>query len=150
MTIEDLRKRSKLRLIVMSLSMTLPIFIVFLLGFGGFEFGENSVFLVFEPLPYIVCGVFLAWLIYKVCNYAVILRNDKYAEKVLIKKNDERNKFIKVKSYGLASQIFIYVMGVGCILTAFIDKSAFYSFLAVFGAFVLIEVIVRIVYKKIY
>ena len=85
MTIEDLRKRSKLRLIVMSLSMTLPIFIVFLLGFGGFEFGENSVFLVFEPLPYIVCGVFIAWLIYKVCNYAVILRNDKYAEKILIK-----------------------------------------------------------------
>ena len=150
MTIEDLRKRSKLKLIVMSLSMTLPIFIVFLLGFGGFEFGENSVFLVFEPLPYIVCGVFIAGLIYKVCNYAVILKNDKYAEKVLIKKNDERNKFIKVKSYGLASQIFIYVMGVACILTAFIDKSAFYSCITILAAFVLIEVIVRIVYKKIY
>ena len=95
MTLEELKKRSVKRLIVMSLSTILPIVIVIVLGVGQYSFSNDSVFKDFAGLPYMLCALFLAWLVYKIVDYILVLKNDDYANKKLIKRNDERNKFIK-------------------------------------------------------
>jgi hypothetical protein len=150
MTLEELKKRSVKRLIVMSLSTILPIVIVIVLGVGQYSFSNDSVFKDFAGLPYMLCVLFLAWLVYKIVDYILVLKNDDYANKKLIKRNDERNKFIKLKSGALSGKIFIYVMGLACILTAFFSKIVFYTCVSSFGIFILIELIVNLVYYNKY
>ena len=148
-TIESLRKKTTLRLTVMSTSLSLPIIIVLVLGIGKWKIGEeNSIFEKVPYVPYIIAVLLLGWIIWKIVGYIRILNSNEYAEKVLIIKNDERNKYIRLKSNDLILKIFIYALGVITIFSAFVDYQYFIACVGIFVVLVIINVIVTIYYNK--
>jgi hypothetical protein len=147
---ENLRKITKIKLGVMLSSMTLPIIIVVVMAVGRFEFTNQSIFYYWSPLPYIICALIEAYLAYKNYRYVKILRDDEYADYYLIKKNDERNKMIRLHTNALVHKIFIYVLGVVLVFTAFLDPGYFILAGGIALAFFVIHVAVSIYYKKKY
>lgn len=148
---DNLRKITKIKLIVMLLSMTLPLAVVLVMALGRFEaIYENSIFLEFQPLPYILAVLVEAYLLYKNLRYVKILKDDEFAEYVLVKKNDERNKAISLYSNALVHKIFMYVLGVALIFTAFMDAGYFYVVGALVLAFAIIHIAVGIYYHRKY
>lgn len=148
---ENLRKITKIKLIVMLLSMTLPIAVVLVMALGRFEkMYENSIFLSFQPLPYILAVLVEAYLAYKNYRYVKILKDDEYAEYILIKKNDERNKTIYLHTNALVHKIFMYILGIALILTAFMNAGYFYIVLSLVLSFLVVHVVVAIYYHKKY
>ncbi|RIA65022.1 hypothetical protein EI71_01665 [Anaeroplasma bactoclasticum] len=145
---ENLRKITKIKLGVMLSSMTLPIAIVIVMAVGRFEFSKESIFFYWSPLPYIICALVEAYLTYKNYRYVKILRDDEYADYYLIKKNDERNKMIRLHTNALVHKIFIYVLAVVLVFTAFLDKSYFIMAGGIALAFLVIHVAVSIYYNK--
>ena len=147
---ESLRKVCKIKLAVMLSSMTLPIAIVIVMAVGRFEFSNDSIFVDWQPLPYIICALVEAYLIYKNYRYVKILRDDEYADYYLIKKNDERNKSIRLHANSLAHKIFIYVLAVVLVFTAFLQKQDFYIVGGIALAYLIIHVAVLFYYNKKY
>ena len=136
LTKEELRRRSKYKLIVMIISVILPITIVIVFSVGDFDFSDDSVYNRWAPfsyvLPYLLLGSFLAWLIYKIVDYSLIIKSDKYLEKKLIYKNDERVKYIYRFTNALASKIFIYILSLLVIGARYFKHDYFWPLLAVF------------------
>ena len=148
---ENLRKVTKIKLIVMLLSMTLPLAVVLVMALGRFEeIYENSIFLEFPPLPYILAVMVEGYLLYKNARYIKILKDDEFAEYVLVKKNDERNKSISLLSNALVHKIFMYVLGVTLIFTAFMNAGYFYIVASLVLAFAIIHILVAVYYHKKY
>lgn len=149
MSLEELRKKTKLKLTVMSISMILPIIIVIVMGIGQFEIGESkSVFKAAPWVPYALCFIFLGYLVYKNVNYICILKSNEYANKVLVQKTDERNKFIKLNAKSLSNKIFIYAVCVVAIFSAFIDYQYFYTCIVIFVVYLVIYYLVLLYYTK--
>ena len=148
--IKELRKESKLKLIIMSLSLILPILVVIIMYIIDFSFITNSVFSSLPFVPGVICGIFALYIIAKIIKYMRILKDDEYANKVVIIKNDERSKFIVTNANNLASKIFIYVMGVFLIVAAFFWQSIFYTAIGIFIFFIVVRLIVLIYYRKKY
>ena len=147
---ESLRKITKIKLGVMLSSMTLPIIIVVVMAVGRFEFTNQSIFYYWSPLPYIICALIEAYLAYKNYRYVKILKDDEYADYYLIKKNDERNRFIKTTSNNLVTKIFIYVLVVIAIFAAFTNRVLFYTLLALLAIYLIIYIAVNIHYFRKY
>ena len=145
-----LRNTSKRKMIVMILSTTLPLIIVLVMSICQFEISDKSVFAALPFLPIVLCVLFEAYIALKIVKYVKILRSDDFAQRLIIKRNDERTKYINLKSYALVNKIFFYVIGLTCIFTAFVDIDVFYMCLAILLAFILIHVIVRVYYHKKY
>ena len=149
MSLEELKVKTKIKLTVMSISMLLPIIIVIVMGLGQWKIGESkAVFFEAPWAPYTVCAIFLGYLIYKNVNYIRILKCDDYANKVLVSKNDERNKFIKLNAKSLSSKIFIYAVSVVAIFCAFIDYQYFYTCIVIFVGYLVIYYLVLLYYTK--
>ena len=149
MSLEELKAKTKIKLTVMSISMLLPIIIVIVMGLGQWKIGESkAVFFEAPWVPYTVCAIFLGYLIYKNVNYIRILKCDDYANKVLVSKNDERNKFIKLNAKSLSSKIFIYAVSVVAIFCAFIDYQYFYTCIVIFVGYLVIYYLVLLYYTK--
>lgn len=149
MSLDELRSKTKLKLTVMSISMLLPIIVVIVMGVGQFEIGESKSIFNFAPwVPYALCVIFLGYLIYKNVKYIRILKNDKFANKVLISKCDERNKFIKLNAKSLSNKIFIYAVAVVAIFCAFIDYQYFYTCIVIFVVYLTIYYLVLLYYSK--
>ena len=146
--LEKIRNVTKKKLLIMSLSTTLPIII--LVGFIllHLEFKEKSIFNIVIWLPYVLFGLFEAYLAYKIIKYIRIIKNDDFASKLILEKNDERNKFIKLKAGSLSYKIFIYCMGIFLIISSLIDYRICIAIGVVFIAFILIHLIVNIYYEK--
>ena len=109
MSLEELKAKTKIKLTVMSISMLLPIIIVVVMGLGQWKIGESkAVFFEAPWVPYTVCAIFLGYLIYKNVRYICILKSDDYANKVLVSKNDERNKYIKLNAKSLSSKMILF------------------------------------------
>ena len=141
-----LRKSAKNKMIVMILSTLLPLIVVLVMSICKFEISDKSIFMTVPYLPIILCVVFEAYIACKITKYIRILKSDTYCDTLLIKKNDERRSYIRMKSYALVDKIFIYVIGLTCIFTAFVDSDVFYMCLAAGLGFVLIHVVVQIYY----
>ncbi len=147
---ENLRKVTKIKLGVMLSSMTLPIAIVIVMAVGRFEFTNESIFYYWAPLPYIICALVEAYLAYKNYRYIKILKDNEYADYCLIKKNDERNKAIRLHTNTLAIKIFAYVLAVVLVFTAFLAKELFIFAGSMALAFIIIQLAVSFYYKKKY
>ena len=145
-----LRHTSKRKMIVMILSTLLPLIIVIVMSLCNFKISDKSVFNALPFLPIVLCVLFEAYIALKIIKYIKILRNDDFANSLIIKRNDERTKYINMKSYALVDKIFFYVIGLACIFTAFVDADVFYMCLAADLSFILIHIIVRIYYNKKY
>lgn len=149
MSLEELKSKTKIKLTVMSISMLLPIIIIVVMGLGQWKIGESkSVFFEAPWVPYTVCAIFLGYLVYKNVNYIRILKCEEYANKVLIAKNDERNRCIKLNAKSLSSKIFIYAVGVVAIFCAFIDYQYFFTCIVIFAGYLVIYYLVILYYSK--
>ena len=146
--LEKIRNITKKKILIMSLSTTLPIIIFVGMRILHMEFKEKSLFHVYLWLPYVLVGVFEAYLIYKIIKYIRIMKDDEFANQIILKKTDERNKFIRLKAASLSYKIFLYVMGIFLIISSLIDYRFCIAIGVVFIAFILIHLIVNIYYAK--
>lgn len=150
---ENLRKITKIKLAVMLSSMTLPLIIIIVMAVVPFDFSgqeATSLFERFPPLPYIIAVLVEAYLAYKNYRYYKVLKDDDYAKYYMIKKNDERNKMIRLYTNALVHKIFIYILGVTLIAAAFVREDLFYAALGISLAFAIVHTIVYIYYSKKY
>ena len=156
-TFDKFLKSTKLKFIIMSISTLTPIIIIIVMNILGDTFInlENGVFadilktdmIVFT---YLLLALFEGVIIYKVYKYARILLNSDYANKEFIKKRDERNRFIKSQASNLITKIFIYVLVVITIFTAFTNRVLFYSLFFILIVYFIIYIIVTIYFYKKY
>lgn len=82
--------------------------------------------------------------------YIRILANNDFAEAEVIKRNDERNKYIKMKSYAMTIKVSLYLLGIALIVTAFINRMIFYTLLGVLLAGLIVYFIELIYYANKY
>ena len=154
---EKFLKFTKLKLIIMSISTLTPIIIVVVMSIlGNYLMSlQNTIFqdilktdmMVFT---YLLLAVFEGVIIYKVVRYLRIVSNNEYAKQEFIKKNDERNRFIKTTSNNLVTKIFIYVLVVSAIFAAFTNRVLFYTLLALLATYLIIYIAVNIHYFRKY
>ena len=148
---EHLIKMTKIKLIIMSLSTILPILLLLI-----FQFWINNLFqegTVVYDLIVFRYGIFVlleGYIGLKIAKYVKILTSVDYASSEVIRKNDERNKFIKLKTESFTIKILIYMMGIALIVTAFINRYIFYTLLGVLLVNLVVYFIVKIYYSKKY
>ena len=109
----------------MSLSTLLPILILVFMEL----IPENKESAVYDLIIFRY-GIFVlleGYIGIKIANYIRILTNVDYASNELIKKNDERNKYIRLKTESLTIKIAIYTLGIALIVTAFINRRIVFS-----------------------
>lgn len=147
-TLEHLRKISKIKLIIMSLSTILPILILFIMEL--IPENENSAVYDLIIFRYGILVLLEGYIGIKITGYVRILVNVDYASNELLKKNDERNKFIKLKTDSLALKIAIYMLGIALIITAFINRFIFYTLFFVLFTYIVVYLFVRLYYWKKY
>ena len=105
--IEHLRKTSKIKLIIMSLATLLPLSILFIMEFIPI----NNINSALPDLIIFRYGIFVlleGYIGIKISTYIRILTNVDFATNEVIKRNDERNRFIKLKTESLSIKIAIY------------------------------------------
>ena len=151
-TVKDLREQTKLKLLIMSMSLSVPIIVLVVLYALNTTILNDSVFVkksMFGSMPWVpgvVGGLFIVYILAKLFKYIRILKDDEYAKTVAIVKNDERNKFISASANNMASKIFIYVMCVATLVTAFFWTELFLGSLICLIIFIVIKVFVWIVF----
>ena len=145
---EKFLKFTKLKLIIMSISTLTPIIIVVVMSIlGNYLMSLQNT--IFQDI-YLLLVVFEGVIIYKVVRYLRIVSNNEYAKQEFIKKNDERNRFIKTTSNNLVTKIFIYVLVVIAIFAAFTNRVLFYTLLALLATYLIIYIAVNIHYFRKY
>ncbi len=147
-TLEHLRRVSKIKLIIMSLSTLLPILILFVMEL--IPKNENSAVPDLVIFRYGILVLLEGYIGIKIANYIRILTNVDYAENELLKKNDERNRFIKLKTDSMTIKIAIYALGIAMIVTAFINRWIFYTLLFVLLTYIVAYAFVKLYYWKKY
>jgi len=152
LTLEELRRRSLLKLIIISISLIIPLTVVLVMSIGDFDFSKNSFYNIWEPyshsFPYILLASFYIWLIYKVVDYSLILKSNEYAEKKIRYKNDERIRYIYMFTNSLASKIYIYVLSVSILFASFIKQEYFWPLICAFGLHWVIQISVYLYYRN--
>ncbi|HIT43774.1 TPA: hypothetical protein IAA91_02945 [Candidatus Avacholeplasma faecigallinarum] len=147
--IEHLRKTSKIKLIIMSLATLLPLSILFIMEFIPI----NNINSALPDLIIFRYGIFVlleGYIGIKISTYIRILTNVDFATNEVIKRNDERNRFIKLKTESLSIKIAIYAVGIALIVTAFINRYIFYTLLSMLLSYIVIYFLVKIYYWKKY
>lgn len=149
-SLEHLKKMAKIKLIIMCLSTLLPILVLFILEFNLIEAGKDSAYGDLIIFRYGILVLLEGYLGLKILNYIRILGNVDYAENELLKRNDERNRFIRLKTESLTIKIAIYAIGIALLVTAFINRVVFYTLLSVLVLYVIAYCIVKLYYWKKY
>lgn len=149
-SLERLRKSAKIKLIIASLAVALPIILLVLLEVFRHDVSNFAVLTDLLIIRYVVFIAVELFLVYKIYTYVSIIKNDTYANKFLIKKNDERNVYIKMKTDSKTVEIILYALGIGLICTAFTERSIFYILLVVFACLIVTWLIIRLWYTKKY
>ena len=147
--LEKLRKTTKIKLIIMSLSTLLPIIILLTMDLIP-NINQNSALPDLIIFRYGILALLEGYIGVKICIYIRILANNDFAEAEVIKRNDERNKYIKMKSYAMTIKVSLYLLGIALIVTAFINRMIFYTLLGVLLAGLIVYLIVLIYYANIY
>lgn len=148
--IEHLKKNAKLKLLIMSLSTLLPILLLILLQVLAANFKEDSALPDLVVFRYGIFVLFEGYIGFKISVYIRILTNADFASNEVLKRNDERNKFIKLKTNAMSLKIFVYVIGIALIITAFLSRIAFYSLLSMLLVYLIIYLFVKLYYCKKY
>ncbi len=145
---DHLRKTSKIKLVIMSLATILPI--ILLVVFELIPNIENSAVADLIIIRYGILVLLEGYIGIKIYNYIKILTSVDYAQAEIIKRNDERNKFIKLKTESMTIKICIYALGIAILVTAFINRWIFYTLISVLLFAIITFVIVKIYYSKKY
>lgn len=147
--LEKLRKTTKIKLIIMSLSTLLPIIILLTMDLIP-NINQNSALPDLIIFRYGILALLEGYIGVKICIYIRILVNNDFAEAEVIKRNDERNKYIKMKSYAMTIKVSLYLLGIALIVTAFINRMIFYTLLGVLLAGLIVYFIELIYYANKY
>lgn len=147
--LEHLKKVSKIKLIIMILSTILPILILLIMEFIP-PINDNSALTDLIIFRYGIFVLFEGYIGIKISTYIRILTNVDFAENEVVKRNDERNQFIKLKTDSMTIKIGIYALGIASIVSAFFERYIFYTLLSVFAAHVVIYLFVKLYYWKKY
>lgn len=133
------RKHTIGKLIVMSLATLLPIIAYFVLGaiYRFFNSPEKMDLVVLRLLVLIIFELAIA---FKIVLYIRIIASEEFANKYFIKKNDERNIYIRQRTTSFTMKLSLYLMGVGMVVAGFYSKPIFYAL----GAIIICEIIIYI------
>lgn len=133
------RKHTIGKLIVMSLATLLPIIAYFVLGaiYRFFNSPEKMDLVVLRLLVLIIFELAIA---FKIVLYIRIIASEEFANKYFIKKNDERNIYIRQRTTSFTMKLSLYLMGVGMVVAGFYSKEIFYAL----GAIIICEIIIYI------
>ena len=133
------RKHTIGKLIVMSLATLLPIIAYFVLGaiYRFFNSPEKMDLVVLRLLVLIIFELAIA---FKIVLYIRIIASEEFANKYFIKKNDERNIYIRQRTTSFTMKLSLYLMGVGMVVAGFYSKAIFYAL----GAIIICETIIYI------
>jgi len=147
-TLERLKKVSKIKLIIMSFTTLLPIIILICMELiPNLDDSAVSDLIIFRYGIFVLLEGYIGIKIY---TYAKILLDLDYAESELVKKNDERLSFIKLKTNAFVLKLTMFSLGIALIITAFINKIIFYSLLSVLVFFIIAYIAVKIYYSRKY
>ena len=133
------RKHTIGKLIVMSLATLLPIIAYFVLGaiYRFFNSPEKMDLVVLRLLVLIIFELAIA---FKIVLYIRIIASEEFANKYFIKKNDERNIYIRQRTTSFTMKLSLYLMGVGMVVAGFYSEAIFYAL----GAIIICEIIIYI------
>ena len=148
-TFDHLKKMAKIKLIIMSLSTLLPIAILLIFELIKPESNGSAL----SDLVIFRYGIFVlleGYIGMKIATYIRILTNIDFATAEHVKRNDERNKFIKLKTDAMTIKISIYVLGIALIVTEFINRFIFYTLLSVLVVYLVSYLFVKFYYCKKY
>lgn len=148
-TFDHLKKMAKIKLIIMSLSTLLPIAILLIFELIRPESNGSAL----SDLVIFRYGIFVlleGYIGMKIATYIRILTNIDFATAEHVKRNDERNKFIKLKTDAMTIKISIYALGIALIVTAFINRFIFYTLLSVLVVYLVSYLFVKFYYCKKY
>ncbi len=148
-TFDHLKKMAKIKLIIMSLSTLLPIAILLIFELIRPE-SEGSALSDLVIFRYGIFVLLEGYIGMKIATYIRILTNIDFATAEHVKRNDERNKFIKLKTDAMTIKISIYVLGIALIVTAFINRFIFYTLLSVLVVYLVSYLFVKFYYCKKY
>ena len=93
------------------------------------------------------CGVVVASLI-TLIKHIMLLKNEEKFEKAEIEYCDERNKFIKEKTFSISAFISIFLLYIAVLITAFIDFVIFKTILTILFIYFFILIVVYNVVKS--
>ena len=146
--LDHLKKTSKIKLIIMSLATILPI--VLIVVFELIPNHENSAVADLIIIRYGILVLLEGYIGLKIINYIKILTSIDFAQAEVVKRNDERNKYIKLKTESMTIKICIYLLGIALLVTAFINRFIFYTLIGVLLVGVIVFSIVKLYYSKKY
>ena len=146
--LDHLKKTSKIKLIIMSLATILPIILLVVLEL--IPHSEESALADLIIIRYGILVLLEGYIGIKIYNYIKILTSVDFAQAEVIKRNDERNKFIKLKTESMTIKICIYALGISLLVTAFINRFIFYTLISVLLFAVITFIIVKLYYNKKY
>ena len=146
--LDHLKKTSKIKLIIMSLATILPIILLVVLEL--IPHSEESALADLIIIRYGILVLLEGYIGIKIYNYIKILTSVDFAQSEVIKRNDERNKFIKLKTESMTIKICIYALGISLLVTAFINRFIFYTLISVLLFAVITFIIVKLYYTKKY
>lgn len=147
---ENVKKTAKKRIILLSLAMLLPILIVVLYSNIEILRYDATIFNDYLWLLIIAVVLFESYIVVRIIHNILIITNSKYLEKRMIIKNDERNKYIWLKTNAMSFKLFVYILGVFTILSAFIMKEYFYLSAFILIGFIILQLIVYLIYRRKY
>lgn len=101
-------------------------------------------------LRYFIFAVLEGYILFKITVYIRLLKQADYLDTVLVKKQDERLNYIKLKTNALTMKILIYAGGIALITAGFINRFMFYTLLSVLVFLLLVYLFVYLYYIKKY
>ena len=146
--LDEFKKKTIYRLIIMILSTFAPIIIVVVFSVVDFKFTEGSLYKKYAFIPPIMVAIFEIGLISYIVHLILLLVNENYRAKMDIKKHDERLIYLKMRSDAVVFKFCIYLLAVVTIVTLFTNIYHFILCISLFISFVLIKFFVYLYYLR--
>lgn len=147
--LSKVRNTTKIKLVFMSIAIFIPIIIVTILTSINKKYGDVDKIVV-EVLRYAITILGVLFILYKIVYYIRILKDDAYAETILIKKNDERLIFLRQKYSTFSLKLLLFINLIGVIVSGFISAIVFYTLLVSMGVVLVVCLSTFIYYYKKY
>lgn len=147
--LSKVRNTTKIKLVFMSIAIFIPIIIVTILTSINKKYGDVDKIVV-EVLRYAITILGVLFILYKIVYYIRILKDDAYAETIIIKKNDERLIFLRQKYSTFSLKLLLFINLIGVIVSGFISAIVFYTLLVSMGVVLVVCLSTFIYYYKKY
>ena len=144
-----LLKSTKIKLVIMCLAAALPIILVVVLEFFKPDFKDVPL-VDLITLKYAIFVGLEVFIWFKIVHYIRELINVDYATNYLLQRNDERIKFIKLKTNAKTIQVTVFGLGIAAIVTAFFSRAIFYTVLSTMAVMIIVYFSIKLYYSKKY